>query len=176
MSRTHSTRARGQLYLDFVVGVGIFVLATAFVVSFAPGLFTSFADDPSQPLVADRAADRVVGPLLGDDSPSGLNATCVSEFFGESGTDCGIDHDEPISERVGIGADYRANVSLVRPVANASQREQLCLDGDRVVACGDDRRVARLGPATPNHGSTVSTTYRTVYVTNRDATLVVRVW
>jgi hypothetical protein len=53
---THSPPgSRGQLYLDFVVGIGVFVLALAFVLSVAPGMFSAFDDDPSRPLVADRS-------------------------------------------------------------------------------------------------------------------------
>lgn len=168
---------RGQLYLDIIVGVGVFVLAIAFVLSFAPGLFTSFADDPSRPLVTDRTADRLSGPILGTDTrPSGLNETCTSAFLTQSGSVCEIDTDRSLTSQVGIRPIYRLNVSLARPQADAHTRATLCLDGGTIVSCAPGLDRATVGPPTPAHRTSTTTTLRTVHVSGRDATLVVRVW
>ncbi|ADD06691.1 uncharacterized protein Nmag_3139 [Natrialba magadii ATCC 43099] len=56
---------RGQTTQDFVVGIGIFILAIAFVFSFLPSLITPF-DSPAggaETAQADRIADQVVANL-----------------------------------------------------------------------------------------------------------------
>jgi hypothetical protein len=174
---THSPPgSRGQLYLDFVVGIGVFVLALAFVLSVAPGMFSAFDDDPSRPLVADRTADRLAGPMLGADrSQSALNATCVGEFFTRSGEDCGFDHGAAVADRVGIDSRYRLNVTLARPVSDTADRELLCFDGGYLVPCSSGSALSD-GEPLPAHDTTTTTSLRTVHVDGRDATLVVRVW
>ncbi len=168
---------RGQLYLDYVVGIGIFMLAIAFVLSFGPGMFGTFADEPDRPLVADRSVDRLAGPMLGAETrPSTLNATCTAAFFHQSGTTCGVDTTGSISEQVGIRATYSLNVTLSRPVSNDGEHTVLCIDGDSVVPCQGGLSRATVGPPAPTTQASVTTAYRTVYVDGRDATLVVRVW
>ncbi|OIB57075.1 DUF7287 family protein [Natrialba sp. SSL1] len=56
---------RGQTTQDFAVGIGIFILAIAFVFSFLPSLITPF-DSPAggaETAQADRIADQVVANL-----------------------------------------------------------------------------------------------------------------
>lgn len=168
---------RGQLYLDYVVGIGIFMLAIAFVLSFAPGMFGTFADEPDRPLVADRSVDRLAGPMLGAETrPSTLNATCTAAFFHQSGSFCGFDTTESITAQVGMSSTSNLNVTLSRPVSTTSQRSVLCFDGNSVVPCRGGLTRATVGPPAPTTQASVTTAYRTIYVNGRDATLVVRVW
>lgn len=177
VSDTVPTRDRGQLYLDFVVGIGVFMVALAFVVSFAPGLFSSFPDDPAQPLVADRSVDRLAGPVLGaNEEPAALNSTCASAFFTRSGGVCGFDGQTSVTGDLGIESTYRVNVSLARPSAGEYNRALLCIGGDTVVDCDGGDPTATAGNRLPNHQPTTATALRTVTVDGRDATLVVRVW
>lgn len=60
------TSDRGQTGLDFVVGIGLFLLAMAFLVGFAPDMVASHADGPELPLVADRAANIAAAEIESD--------------------------------------------------------------------------------------------------------------
>ncbi|WP_049923764.1 DUF7287 family protein [Halopiger djelfimassiliensis] len=62
---TISVRPRAQTTQDFAVGIGVFILAVAFVFSFVPSLITPF-DSPAsgaETAQADRLADRIVHNL-----------------------------------------------------------------------------------------------------------------
>ena len=61
MSRGPTATARGQTTIDFAIGASVFLLATAFVLAFAPGLVSPFTgSQPTAPLVANRVADDLV--------------------------------------------------------------------------------------------------------------------
>jgi len=56
-----SLSARGQTTQDFVVGIGIFLLAVAFVFSFVPSIITPYtAATTAETAQADRIADTIV--------------------------------------------------------------------------------------------------------------------
>jgi hypothetical protein len=176
MVRPPSRGRRGQLYLDFVVGISVFLLAMAFVLSFAPGMFGAFDADPSRPLVADRTTARLSGPMLGvEDSPSRLNTTCVEEFFTRSGGNCGFDHGAAVTAQVGVDPHTRLNVSLTRPVSDTNGRKALCIDSGTVLPCPGGTTLT-VGPSLPTHDTDTTAPFRTVHVDGRDATLDVRVW
>ena len=60
-----SLRDRGQTTQDFAVGIGVFLLAIAFVFSFLPTFITPFASDvgPAETAQADRIASTIVDNL-----------------------------------------------------------------------------------------------------------------
>lgn len=168
---------RGQLYLDVVVGVGIFLLAVSFLIGATTGVFDAVDDGPERPLVADRTVDRLAGPLLGSDAgPSTLDEACTVAFFEQRTADCDFDPTRALTSQVGIGSGYDVNVSLVRPVGEGPTREVLCLDGDAIGRCDSGLPSASVGPPVPDSGASVAVAHRTVFVTGLDATLVVRVW
>ncbi|WP_121742292.1 DUF7287 family protein [Natronorubrum halophilum] len=70
-----SLRERGQTTHDFVVGIGVFILAVAFVFSFLPTILTPFDSSVSggQTAQADRIADRLVHNLSTDQGPNTFN-------------------------------------------------------------------------------------------------------
>lgn len=55
---------RGQTGVDFIVGVGIFLLTVGFVVAFVPGMLSPFTEESTGRLVADRIADDLVADTL----------------------------------------------------------------------------------------------------------------
>lgn len=168
---------RGQLYLDFVVGIGVFLLAASFLFAFAPALFAPTETAPQDPLVADRTADRISGPMLGDAShPSVLRTGCAVAFFAQDEARCGFDPARPLTDQVGISSRYRLNVSLVRPRSGGAGRVTLCAGSGGIGPCGSTGSRAALGRPLPTHGVDVARAVRTVYVDGRDATLIVRVW
>ena len=65
-----SLRNRGQTTQDFIVGIGVFILAVAFVFSFLPTMLTPFDSSTSggETAQADRVADRVVHNFMDPDS------------------------------------------------------------------------------------------------------------
>lgn len=172
-----SDGTRGQTTLDFVVGIGVFLLVMGFAAGFVPEMYASFDDDPQRGLVADRTADRVVGTLVTDDgSPSVLNETCASAFLRQSGSVCGFDTANPLHEQVGIGPRYRLNVSLRRDTGSDPGLETLCHDGSDVTDCAGGGTALAVGPAVPSDRSSVDSARRLVHVDGRDATVVVTVW
>lgn len=67
-ARTVSIAERGQTAQDFVVGIGLFMLAIAFVFTYFPTLLTPYSGPVGQPgpEQADRIAATIVADLEGD--------------------------------------------------------------------------------------------------------------
>lgn len=172
---------RGQTSIDFLVGIGVFLLTTGFIFGFVPGLLAPFGTGQSMPLVADRVADTLVEDQLVDGPDAErLNETCVLGFFNATladGSGCSYDQTETdLAVRVGIDRRYHVNVSLVRTVAGQSTPEPLCADEDGFAACGPGSNRLAVGDRIPEaHGSVVSAS-RIVQVNGHDALVLVRVW
>ncbi len=66
---------RGQTTQDFIVGIGVFILAVAFVFSFLPTMLTPFDSSTSggETAQADRIADRLVYNLSVSDTPNNIS-------------------------------------------------------------------------------------------------------
>ena len=104
-----SLRDRGQTTQDFIVGIGVFILAVAFVFSFLPTMLTPFDSSTSggQTAQADRVADRVVHDL-----------STESETPNEISWDGADDLEDDQVERLGLRTNEngdpieRVNVSL----------------------------------------------------------------
>ncbi|KAB1188768.1 MULTISPECIES: hypothetical protein [Haloferax] len=155
-------RSRAQTTIDYAVGVGIFLLAIAWVVGTVPQIVQPFDDAQDQPLVANRAADRLAGGAL---SPPGeqtvLDSECTVAFFENSTppADCQYGPPGPVEDVVGVDDTYDMNVTLLRDGSVAS------LDG---VA-------ATRGEPVPNSGQVVAAR-RSVLVDGKLHQLLVRVW
>lgn len=176
-STTRRDGERGQTSIDFVVGIGVFLLVVGSVAGFVPDLFAPFDDDPQRPLVTDRAADRVVGHLTDvDGNPGVLNTSCTLAFLRQNAAVCGFDPQNDLTEQIGIGTRYRANVSLRRNTTAAPGLEILCTDGDEPVACSAGGPKLAAGPPVPGNRSSVDSARRVVHVAGRDATVVIHVW
>jgi hypothetical protein len=144
-------RDRGQTVQDFAFGIGIFVVAAAFVVSFVPGVTTPYATGITE--TEQEQAEAVARTLMGNvsDAPGEANATRLETFFEH-------DWDEPeLQHRLGLPAGAGVNVTLREPGS----------DGEVVDAY-------RLGePYTNRSAATVS---RVVRVEDDIRRLEVRVW
>ena len=99
---------RGQTTQDFAVGIGVFILAVAFVFSFLPSILTPFDSSVSggQTAQADRVADRIVYDLSTETGPE-------TELDGDEFRE--LDDDE-LADRFGLREDQarydRINVTL----------------------------------------------------------------
>ncbi|GAB3668765.1 DUF7287 family protein [Halopiger thermotolerans] len=74
-----SLRDRGQTTQDFAIGIGVFILAVAFVFSFLPSIVTPYDSSVggAETAQADRIADRVVQNLSTGESPNEINGTPI---------------------------------------------------------------------------------------------------
>lgn len=180
--------ARGQTHIDFVFGVSIFLLTTAFVVGSVPGMLDS-SRDHATPVVADRVADELVEDHLAASGPTArpgvVNESCTVAFFTQTQRDgCGFDADAPIPAQLGVSRFAHVNVTLAWNVSGDPDLEPLCHgddDGDgvddvvRCDAAGAEEPLT-VGPTVRRDQGAVETARRTVTVDGRLATAVIRVW
>ncbi|WP_152040687.1 DUF7287 family protein [Salinigranum salinum] len=158
--RRSSGRAeRGQTTIDFAVGATLFLLTMAFVFTFVPVMFQPFATSQSDPLVADRVANRLATDVLGDPAePYVLDETCTTAFFASNPAPSGCSYLYSASSHpyvaLGVEDDTRINVTLVDT------------DGAVVEKIGDSRENAR----------DVITAQRRVLYGGESHELYVRVW
>jgi len=168
--RRGTSRDRGQTGIDFLVGVGIFLLTAGFVFGFLPGMLAPFADHPAKPLVADRVANTLVGDTLVDaPDATSLNESATVAFFAATSP--------PLATRFDVDPRYHLNVTVERSVPGQATRASLCRSpGGNVTTCGPGDSPLALGDPVPaNYGSVVTAT-RLVTVGDRDAVVVVRLW
>lgn len=86
---TRPSTERGQTALDFVVAMGVFLLAVTFVLAFIPSMFAPFFGmGVGDELTADRAASTLIDQeLSGPDGPAqALNISQTDSFFTECET------------------------------------------------------------------------------------------
>lgn len=114
-------RDRAQTAQDFAVGIGLFLLAVAFVFGFVPYVISPYDAGASaaQHSQADRAATNVVGDLSQPERPNELNATATAAYFGD------VNSADDLRNRTGLPFDVRINASI-----------RNVMDGD-VVSSGD---------------------------------------
>lgn len=160
---------RGQTGIDFVVGMGVFILTIGFVVAFVPGMLTPFSDDTTGPLVADRVADDLVSAtLVAGPGHTTLDVASMETFFTQDIDDA--------SRQFAVPSSYNLNVTVERDVPGSSRRDVLRLspDGPRLA----------LGEPVPTVGGSVSKTARVVALDDdavldndgNSAVVVVRIW
>ncbi|WP_396613005.1 hypothetical protein ACH9L7_07005 [Haloferax sp. S1W] len=108
-------RTRAQTTIDYAIGVGIFLLAVAWVVGTIPQVVQPFDDTQDRPLVANRAADQLTGGMLSESGErTVLSAECVDGFFDNATppADCQY-RTGTLGEAVGVGDRYEVNVTLL---------------------------------------------------------------
>lgn len=141
-------RDRGQTTIDFAIGIGVFLLVIAFVLTSVPNLLEPFDRNVQDDTVAaDRIADHLTEDLLGspeepyvfdhactiaffenesvnpDDDDAGENTNGNGTFGGvyddSAGNELGCRFDDvPLSDRVRVGANNDVQVRLVRDLTN----------------------------------------------------------
>jgi hypothetical protein len=112
---TQEGRDRGQTAQDFAVGIGLFLLAVAFVFAFVPQVVSPYdvgigASESSQ---ADRAATMIVGNLSVEDRPNELDNSSTTSYFSSASVD-------ELRNRTGLPFSSRINVT-VRNVETGNQ-------------------------------------------------------
>lgn len=155
--------ARGQTGIDFMVGMGVFLLAVGFVFGFAPGLFVPFSGETGAAMViADRGAETLTEDVLIEsmDQPGVLNETCTVEFFDADGNvgDCRFDS-EDLNDATGIDDRFDLNATIEEGGSIVS------LQG-KTLAAGDE----------PDQVRDVILVKRVVRLAGTERTLIVRVW
>jgi hypothetical protein len=171
---------RGQTTIDFMIGVGVFLLVVGFVLGIIPGMIDPFSDSQETTLVADRIATQVSEGMLAEpDRPTVLNQTCVNAFFGVTAADgegCPVPFDETVTDlnaRLGVQDHQSINVTVRRDVDGDGELEQLESDGTNVTASAGTALAS--GPTVPSGQSQIAAS-RTAYIDGKDVTVVVRVW
>ncbi|SEV97190.1 DUF7287 family protein [Natrinema salifodinae] len=126
-----SLRDRGQTTQDFAVGIGVFLLAIAFVFSFLPSLITPFDSSVggAETAQADRIADRVVHDLETETQ----NEVSVSRF--EDNYVNASDSD--LIERLGIRGDIDEELTYDRVNVRIES-----INGSDTVAKTDGQKLA----------------------------------
>ncbi|MCU4740087.1 DUF7287 family protein [Natronoglomus mannanivorans] len=162
-----SLQDRGQTTQDFAVGIGIFLLAIAFVFSYMPSLLTPFSSsvDSGQTAQADRIVATMVDNLSEDpDRPNHLNGSAFEERYGDA------DDSTELAAALGLRATSempidRVNVSI----------EQLNQSETR-----SDRRIEDLTSGDPYGDESAASAGRIVTIDHPECDpacrLVVRVW
>lgn len=171
-------RDRGQTNIDFVVGIVVFILALSFVVAATPQLLAPYEDQETL-IVAERVTSTLADSLLADRrDPGHLDIDCIGAFFRTTAAPCPtFDATESTTDRIGVEATYRVNVTLQWNVTGDAEPEVLCYNGGDVGACvpGGTDPLAVGYPVPQDHGS-VASERRTVVVGDQPAILQVRVW
>lgn len=173
---------RAQTVIDVLVGVGVFMIAIAFVFSFIPSMVDPFSQDQEVTLVADRIAGEVADGMLVETNSSGvLNETCTYAFFESSygdGAQCALSFDETetdLATRLGVDSRYSINVTIRRNVTNGPDPDIMCTDGSAVLPCSSGPDRLAIGPNPPADGSVISTR-RTRLIDGKDVSVVVKLW
>ncbi|WP_114577671.1 hypothetical protein [Saliphagus sp. LR7] len=113
---------RAQTTQDFVIGIGIFLLAVAFVFSFLPSLLSPYAPavDGGDAAQADRVAGEVLETVEGNGTQE-VNVTAFNETYGSTGSD---DLAAQLGLRSSGSAIDRVNISIetLNPSKETSNR------------------------------------------------------
>jgi hypothetical protein len=150
---------RGQTAIDFAVGATLFLLTMAFVFTFVPVMFQPFATSQSDPLVADRVANRLATDILGSpDEPYIIDETCTTAFFDDTGSpDCSYEFvSASLHPHLALGVQQKTNVNVTLVDSSGTVEEQI----------GDSRATAR----------DVIIAQRRVLYDGESYELIVRVW
>ena len=153
--------------MDFAVGVGVFLLAVAFVFAFVPTILAPFTGEDHTQL-ADRTATTLAGDWLGDPAePNVLDPDCTVDFFEQfdggppGGSDCRFPTGAAtLSDAFGLDPATSVNVTVQHP------------GGGTATVDGVDLEVGRA----PTGSASVTTARRVVSLEERTYRLVVRVW
>ncbi|MFB6189502.1 MAG: hypothetical protein ABEI57_06430, partial [Halapricum sp.] len=104
-----------------------------------------------------------------------LDATCSAEFFDGSGTSCGFDASEPMTDLIGVSGNHQLNVTLER-LHPADGTEIVCHNGTAVVDCSQGGTPMARGKSPPGNTQSIRTARRVVSVDGRTLVLRVREW
>ncbi|MDI3539077.1 MAG: hypothetical protein PWP14_232 [Methanolobus sp.] len=76
---------KGQMHIDYLIGIAIFLISIIFVFNYTSGLFTPFQSNSDEvTLIADRVSTNMIEQNMSAGMPGAtnlLNGTKVDEFF-----------------------------------------------------------------------------------------------
>lgn len=159
---------RAQTSFDFAVGMGVFLLTVAFVLTFIPTVFQPFAvGSGSDEIVGDRVAATLAEDALVENvsNPNVLNASCTVKLFNDADdpdAGCGYSEDD-LDEIIGP-TERNLQVSIRR---NGKVATLPYDDG------GDVDLVE--GPE-PRSGADVTVSRRVVWIDGEVYQLWVKIW
>ncbi|WP_128478057.1 DUF7287 family protein [Halorussus pelagicus] len=160
--------SRAQTSIDFVVGMSVFLLTVAFVVTFLPSAFEPFtATGSGDVLAADRTAGLLAEQLLAHPTtPGAFDPACTAEFFDAAGDGAGgvagcqfTTDAADLDAALGLGPATAVNVTIAEDGTIRSR------NGVTLAA----------GP-TPPDSENVVVSRRVVLLGGDDADLYVRMW
>lgn len=97
--------SRGQITIDYLISITVFLLAVVFVFNYTSGIFTPFQSNSDEvTLIADRVSTSVVEKRMsaGDEGlPNLVNDTKMSDFFTELDTNY-----QPTIDSLGMNGSY----------------------------------------------------------------------
>lgn len=174
---------RGQSLTDFVIGVGLFLLALGYTFAFLPTVFDPFVDPArgsTQPAV--RTADHLVEDVLAENGstetppppvpavPGLLNGSCTEAFFDDAVStppdECRYGEMD-LQAVAGLPTTAQVNVTVRR------HGSIVMMDGGEIVQQNGVRLDRGLEPP---RGANVARSTRIATLDGRDVTVEVRVW
>ncbi|MCQ6961721.1 DUF7287 family protein [Methanolobus chelungpuianus] len=76
---------KGQMHIDYLIGIAIFLISIIFVFNYTSGLFTPFQSNSDEvTLIADRVSTNIIEQNMSAGMPGAtnlLNGTRVDDFF-----------------------------------------------------------------------------------------------
>lgn len=126
MGQNMRHRDSGQVSIDFLTGITVFLLALLFMLNFVTSTIVPFTNDGGvNSATVERASDRLYTDLLtSDDKPRGvLNETVTQEYFDNN------DEDE-MKRALGIEEARSLNIT----VTNATSGDIYDIGGDDLTA------------------------------------------
>lgn len=102
----------GQMSLDFLIGLGIFLMAFIFVLTFVPSMlvpFQSSSDDLT--MTADRVSTELVDNILiaNGSTPNVINQTITASFISELNTPASYD---TVRKSIGLNGTRLYNINV----------------------------------------------------------------
>lgn len=170
---------RGQMSIDFLIGIGIFLATIGFVSVFITGVVTPFSENQAQPLVVNRAAEHLVEDSLASQTdPNRLNRTCTLAFFGGAGSSgCAFVSSDALTQRVGISDHWDLNITVEENDPLAAGNEILCMDPTaNLQSCSLGGTKLAAGGNAPAESNSIATSIRIVSLDKQDVVVKVRLW
>lgn len=147
---------RGQTLIDYSLGIGLFLVSVAIVLTFIPSILAPFSApiDDSVATRADRSAETLTYALSTNGQPNILNTTDTRDFFQTMG-----DADD-LREYLGLARTSEINVTIHDPAT-----EKIHSVGATPLAAGD-----------PKPNQPIAASSRIVTLGDEVYRLTVRVW
>ncbi len=137
----------GQMHIDYLIGIAIFLVSIIFVFSYTSGLFTPFQSNSDEvTLIADRVATNIVEQNMSEGRPGAtnlLNGTKVNDFFNYASISNNYEDTLDLAGMNGTYLRYDLNITLEDSTGTMSAGKALPEQGNigqtiRVVLLRDE--------------------------------------